>query len=301
MFYEEDCIFSGFPLNPCDQIRGDDGELNKLLDAQSTRFILFKDGLAGMDINDRTKPYYFNQSEILNYSISSKIFLGKDSGHAYFAAEFSSETEQPDQVEFLDLRIIARTACEQGFSNIPSLLARGKMLLDWHNRHQYCANCGVQTIIKKGGYVRNCKACETEHFPRVDPVVIMMVIYKDKCLLGRSPHFREGVYSALAGFMEPGETIEEAVRREVMEEAGIEIGNVHYIKSQPWPFPSSLMIGVIGEAFNDSLSLDDELEDALWVDKEMIIKTLKFGGNDQFRIPEKLAIARHLLEYWVYK
>lgn len=296
MFYENDCIFAGFPLDPCDHLRGNEVELNKLEHDNSTRFILFQDGKVFMDGD---APFYFNHQDIAKYSIAEKIFLGKDDDHAYFAVTAALDNKILDEDKFLDLRSIARDACAQGFLKTPSLLARGKMLLSWHIRHRFCANCGAMTICKKGGYVRYCNGCESEHFPRVDPVVIMMVIYKDKCLLGRGPHFRAGVYSALAGFMEPGETIEEATRREVMEEAGIKIGHVQYLKSQPWPFQSSLMIGVIAAALNDDIILDDELEDALWVGKDKIIQTIKNGGDDQFRIPEELAIARHLLEYWV--
>ena len=180
------------------------------------------------------------------------------------------------------------------------MLARGKMVLDWHDRNRFCANCGLQNESGRGGYIRHCTSCKKEYFPRIDPVVIMMIIWKDKCLLGRSAHFKPGVYSALAGFMEQGETIEEAVRREVLEESGIRVGHVDYVKSQPWPFPSTLMIGAIGEALNNHIDIDsDELEDAGWFDKNQIREVLKTGGNDKFRLPEKFAIARHLLDYWL--
>ncbi len=298
MFYQQSCIFAEFPLDPCDVLRGDIATLAKLKTETSTRFLFFKDGEAFMKRDDNDEPVYLNGNQAKIYLNGEEIFLGKDQHHAYFAVSGDST---PDIMgEFIDLRTIARNAANKGFSQIPSLLARGKMLLDWHNRHRYCSKCGALSNIIKGGYVRHCKQCDTEHFPRVDAVVIMMVIYKNKCLLGRSAGFLPGMYSALAGFMEPGETIEEAVRREVYEEAGIRVGDVEYIKSQPWPFPSSLMIGVIAKALDGQININnDELEDAKWFSKEEIKTVLRNGGDDEFRVPQKLAIARHLLEYYL--
>lgn len=296
MFYEQSCIFAEFPLDPCDALRGEDQVLLALKEDFNSRFIIYNEGEALMCDQDKSQPAFFSSDQLNGQLTGDQIFLGKDGGQAYFAVSCKPSNDLKGQ--FIDLRTIARDATEGGFSSVPSLLARGKMLLDWHKRHQFCANCGNKTNIIRGGYVRHCNACDTEHFPRVDPVVIMMVIYEDKCLMGRSPSFLPSMYSALAGFMEPGETIEEAVRREVLEEAGIKVGKVEYIKSQPWPFPSSLMIGVIAEALNDEINIDnDELEDAKWFNKEDIISVLEKGGDDDFRVPDKLAIARHLLEY----
>lgn len=297
MYFRESCIFAEFPLDPCDHKRKKITELERLMFAQSSRYLIFKNGEALMCQTSSDQPVYVTHSSFLEFATGEVIFLGENEERAYFA--FSVNDIDVDKLggEFHDLRSIGRSAANNGFSKIPSLLARGKMLLDWHERHQYCAACGAKSESRNGGYIRHCFNCETDHFPRVDPVVIMMVLYEDKCLLGRSPHFLPGMYSALAGFMEPGETIEEAVRREVYEEAGIKVGKVNYIKSQPWPFPSSLMIGVTCEALGDDIKIDPiELEDARWFDKEQIKKVLDNGGNDQFRVPEKLAIARHLLE-----
>lgn len=293
MLYEQSCIFAEFPLDPCDDIRGDSEQLMALLKDHTTRFLIYHDGNALMNREDPCKPLFMeNHDYDRNF-----IFLGKDGSQAYFAVEISQPAEF-EEGQFIDMRTIARETAAQGFSPMPSLIARGKMLLDWHTRHQYCANCGKESEIRRGGYVRRCPACENEHFPRVDPVVIMLIIKDGKCLMGRGPHFLPGMYSALAGFMEPGETIEEAVRREVLEEAGIKVGEVEYIKSQPWPFPSSLMIGVVAEALNDEINIDnDELEDAKWFSKEDIVTVLEKGGDDDFRVPDKLAIARHLLEH----
>ena len=293
MYFKEACIFSEFPLDPCDNLRANENEIEQLLDNSGTRFIAYRKGEPLMINGNCDKPNYVDRE----CCVGDFVFLGQDDGVAYFAGNFSND-EAPSGAEFMDMRSIARQVASDGFSKIPSLLARGKMILDWHDRHQFCANCGSKSEIQNGGYKRYCENCDTEHFPRVDPVVIMTIVYGEKCLLGRSPHFLPGMYSALAGFMEPGETIEEAVRREVWEEAGIRIGEVSYIKSQPWPFPSSLMIGVVCEALNDDINIDpNELEDAKWFKKDEIAHVLKTGGDDEFRVPEKLAIARHLLEY----
>ena len=293
MYIEKSCIFAEFPLDPCDSLRGNEKELSALKNGLSSKIVLFSNGDAVMKSVDDI--YYGEASDHENM-----IFLGKDENSSYFATAVSEKFKCPDDCEIIDLRTIARNAAENGFSSMPSLLARGKMLLDWHNRHEFCAKCGERSKMKRGGYERHCKACETDHFPRVDPVVIMMVVRGDKCLLGRSPHFLPGMYSALAGFMEPGETIEEACRREVLEEAGIKVGAVHYIKSQPWPFPSTLMMGVIGEAETEEISIEqDELEDARWFTKDQIRAVMKSGGDETFQVPHELAIARHILDHWM--
>ena len=302
MFHNEPCIFGGYPLDPCDELRGNDVALEKLLKSDNTRFIIYHNGTPLMDVSSGLEIFYLSSVQIEQISTVQTVFLGQDESHAYFAVQLNEKFPETEDRKYIDLRSIGRQVSNREFSGMPSLLARGKMILGWHDRHKFCSNCGKKSISIKGGYVRHCDACDSEHFPRVDPVVIMMVVRGDKCLLGRSPHFMPGMYSALAGFMEPGETIEEAVRREVLEEAGIKIGHVQYIKSQPWPFPSSLMIGAICEALNDEINIaNDELEDAKWFDKDTIKQVLKNGGEDNFRVPEKLAIARHLLEYQLFE
>ncbi|WP_230532689.1 NAD(+) diphosphatase [Microvirga roseola] len=179
------------------------------------------------------------------------------------------------------------------------ILAMAKSMLDWHARHRFCANCGAATQAGQAGFRRDCANCGAQHFPRTDPVVIMLIAHGDRCLMGRQARFPEKMYSCLAGFLEPGETVEAAVRRETFEEAGIRVGAVRYLASQPWPFPSSLMIGCIGEALTDEIAFDgEELEDARWFTKEDVRLMLE-GAHETFQAPARIAIANHLLREWV--
>jgi NAD+ diphosphatase len=180
------------------------------------------------------------------------------------------------------------------------LFAAALSLANWHRRHGFCANCGSATEPNRGGWSRRCGACGATHFPRVDPVVIMLAEHKGRLLLGRQPDYPPGRYSALAGFVEPGETIEAAVAREIKEEAGIDIGPVRYIASQPWPFPSSLMIGAHAMALSDSLTIDhDELDDARWFTRTEVAAAMAGEERAPFLAPPRFAIARTLLERWL--
>nr|WP_298929038.1 NAD(+) diphosphatase [uncultured Erythrobacter sp.] len=184
-----------------------------------------------------------------------------------------------------------------------------RSLVDWHARHQFCAKCGSRTHLAKGGWQRDCKpeaegGCGAQHFPRTDPVTIMLVEHEDKLLLGRQPRFPPKIYSALAGFVEPGETIEEAVAREVWEEAGVKARDVTYIASQPWPFPSQLMIGCHSFTDDPEITLDEtELDDARWFTREELEDARRAGpgGNEHLIFPQKYAIAHHLLTWWLDK
>jgi len=179
------------------------------------------------------------------------------------------------------------------------ILAMAKSILDWHNRHRFCANCGAPTQSAQAGFRRDCAACGAQHFPRTDPVVIMLITHGDRCLMGRQPRFAEKMYSCLAGFLEPGETIEDAVRRETFEEAGIRVGAIRYLASQPWPFPSNIMIGCLGEALTEEIDFDrEELEDARWFTKDDVRRMLE-GTHDDFAAPSPIAIANYLLREWV--
>lgn len=242
-----------------------------------------------------------------------EVFLGLDDGVAFYARDlsaweprevpaslgaFSDPTEQvhPDLPgAFAELR--ARMT--QLSPRQAELAATAKALLGWHATHRFCARCGEATQPAEAGWQRRCPACGAHHFPRTDPVVIMLVTHGNAVLLGRSPGWPEGMHSLLAGFVEPGETLEAAVRREVMEEAGVAVGEVSYLASQPWPFPSSLMVGCRGEALGREITLDPaELEGARWLTREEAVDV--FTGARSDVLPARPgAIARFLIEAWL--
>jgi len=265
----------------------------------------------GLDIN------YFTKTELPENSFdadgvwkSNWAFLGTDDENKpIVAVEMSDQTSSvldkwyEQQIKAVDLR-----SCAMQFSvddqNLgrAAVLGAGKSLLDWHFRHSFCAECGSKTKLTKAGYQRVCigDECKAEHFPRTDPVVIMLVIYGDMCLLGRSPNFTQGSYSALAGFMEQGETIEEAVKREVMEEVALNVDGVEYVLSQPWPFPSSLMIGCTAIAKDKNFKIDgNEIESAKWFTKKEVLAGLSRAEELDYSLPPKLAIAHDLLQNWL--
>lgn len=179
------------------------------------------------------------------------------------------------------------------------LAATAKAVLHWHVSHRFCARCGAQSEMRQAGWQRGCPSCGAQHFPRTDPVVIMLITHGNSVLMGRSPGWPEGMYSLLAGFVEPGETIEAAVRREVFEEAGIRVGDVEYLASQPWAFPASLMFGCRGVALNREIEIDPvEIEDAIWVSREEVMQA--FGEAHPRLLPaRKGAIAHFLLRNWL--
>jgi NAD+ diphosphatase len=230
------------------------------------------------------------------------IFLGLNEGAARFAvslepAAFEVVKSDPE-FTVTDLRSIAVRGLIEA-RHLPAL-AEGKALINWHVRHRFCPNCGQPTRAVEAGWRRDCAVCKTQHFPRTDPVVIMLAVAGEQCLLGRSHRFASGMWSCLAGFVEPGETIEEAVRRETREEAGIICGRVSYFASQPWPFPSSLMIGCHAEALSKDILVDrHELADARWFSREDAALMLAHQHPDGFTAPASIAIAYHIIRAWV--
>lgn len=201
------------------------------------------------------------------------------------------------EVRFADLRQLAgRLDRQEG-----AMLALARAMAFWHSRHRFCGVCGAPTRSEEAGYMRRCTdpACKTMHFPRTDPAVIMLVTDGDRALLGRNKNFPlPGMYSTLAGFVEPGEALEDAVAREVKEETGIEVSAVHYHSSQPWPFPANIMLGFYADAVTTAVSLDDgELADARWFEREWL---LSHEDDDEFRLPRLDSIARRLIEDWLH-
>jgi NAD+ diphosphatase len=230
------------------------------------------------------------------------VFLGLLDGAGRFGIGLDpalAETlKSKEQFVVTDLRSIA----VQGLvaqDHLPPL-AEAKALLHWHARHRFCANCGAATRAVDGGWRRECPSCRTQHFPRTDPVVIMLAIDGERCLLGRQSRFVPGMWSCLAGFVEPGETVEEAVRRETREEAGILCGRVRYFATQPWPFPMSLMIGCHAQAVSSDLVIDrSELENARWFEREEVALMLLRRHPERFGTPPPVAIAYHIIRAWV--
>ena len=181
-----------------------------------------------------------------------------------------------------------------------ALYGGARSLIDWHARHRFCANCGATTKVAKGGWQRNCDACNAQHFPRTDPVTIMLAEHEGRLMLGRGKGWPEGRFSALAGFVEPGETIEEAVAREVFEESGVRVRDVSYIASQPWPFPSQLMIGCHSHADDDALVIDyTEMAEIIWFTRDEVASSI--AGNGPFHAPPPHAIAHTLIKWWLEK
>jgi len=220
------------------------------------------------------------------------VLLGLGDGVPYFAA-FSAAGAAPSRRSTRLMGLLDQFAPGEA-----ATYAAARSVLDWHARHRFCANCGTMTGMFRAGWGRICTNCHAEHFPRVDPVVIMIAEHDGRALLGRQPAFPPERYSALAGFLEPGESIEEAVAREIAEEAGVRVRDVRYIASQPWPFPSSLMIACVGCAEDDRITLDtNELEDAMWVSREEVRRVLA-GEPGAFLPPPPYAIANTLLRAW---
>jgi NAD+ diphosphatase len=223
------------------------------------------------------------------------VFLGADEDIAYFALDVSNPGDFAAAGEFRDLRSASIVLRHKDLA----ILSQAKGMLEWHARNGFCARCGAKTDIADAGTKRVCPLCGTEHFPRTDPAVIMLATHHERCLLARNVNWTEDFYSCLAGFMEPGESVEEAVRRELHEEAGVVAGSVRYFASQPWPFPAALMIGCYAEAESEDLQLDPgEIADAIWLTRSEA-RALLDGHIEGRRGPIKSAIAWHLIDEWV--
>lgn len=242
-----------------------------------------------------------SETSDLDIDLDEAVLLGFDAGETPVLAAHSGleKDHLPEHIKAVDLRSVYMQDLLP--AHRLGAVAQGSALVSWNRTHRFCSRCGAPSAITDGGYKRICTQCGTMHFPRTDPVVIMMTIAPDgqRCLLGRSPHFREGMYSCLAGFVEPGETIENAVRRETEEEAGIRVGKVAYYASQPWPFPHTLMIGCHAVAETTEIRIDEELEDCRWFTRDEARRMLSGTHPDGLATPPPGAIAALLIRAWV--
>ncbi|NWG93047.1 MAG: NAD(+) diphosphatase [Parvularculaceae bacterium] len=228
------------------------------------------------------------------------VFLGLKGPRAYFAID-ASGAPGPGQAPFADLGAYTplREAAGALSGEDIAVIGAARWLIDWHRRHAHCAHCGAKTEMKDGGARRLCQQCGTEHFPRTDPVAIVLAVHDDACLLARGPRFPPGFLSALAGFVEACETPEACAVRELKEEAGVALTNVRYQFSQPWPFPSSLMMGFIADAKDKELKLDEkEIVEARWMSRDEIRRLLAGERREDVRLPPRFTIARRLIERW---
>ncbi len=229
------------------------------------------------------------------------VFLGVRGGIAYFAVD-ASKAPSPTDAPFADIGVYTplREAASLLSGDEIAMIGEARWLIDWHRRHLHCAVCGAKTETSDGGAKRLCPQCAAEHFPRSDPVAIVLAVHEDSCLLARSPNFPPGFLSALAGFVEACETPEACAVRELREEAGVTLTDLRYQFSQPWPFPSSLMMGFIADAKDKALKLDEkEIVEARWLSRAEIGRLLAGERRDDVRLPPRFTIARRLIERWI--
>lgn len=309
----ETVTFGGSGLDRAAQLRSRPDALDRLAADARAGLALFWRGRPLLGQGDRLAWLPMDHPE--RASAGPLLFLGLDEGAPRFAADLSgwepqdlpetpvalldrSRQEHPDLPEdtaFVELRAVMAALSPRD----AELAATGKALLGWHADHAFCARCGTRSEMAEGGWQRHCPNCGAHHFPRADPVVIMLITHGNEVLMGRSPGWPEGMYSLLAGYVEPGETVEAAVRRETFEEAGIRVGRVGYLASQPWPYPSSLMIGCCGEALSHDITIDPvEIEDAIWVTREEMARAIA-GGHPTLAPARKGSIAQFLLKHWL--
>lgn len=290
--------FAGNPLHRASNERRDDSWVGDLLQAESSRFLPFHKLSPLTQASDsRTLLWLDAATRAKLDPAANTIMLGTQDGIAHFAIDLEEdpiETLALEGAEFSETRGVALDLppTEAG------IIAHARALLDWHRRHSFCPKCGGTTQSRRAGAMRKCDSCGAEHFPRTDPVAIMVVWRGDKCLLGRRPGRPPGNFSTLAGFIEQGETIEEAVRREVFEEVGVRIDDVSYVTSQPWPFPSNLMIGCLAHATSHEYAIDDEeIAEARWFTRDEVQAAIR-GEEGDLVIPNYVAIAHHILKAW---
>jgi NAD+ diphosphatase len=295
--------YSGSQLERAAGKRNDEAALAALAESNWAGYYLVGGESVVLKANGQKLDPLFSVAEAKAFGRTREtVFLGLLNEEPRFGAGLDADAIEPlkarNDLKLIDLRSIAVQGVVAA-EHLPPL-AEAKAILGWHARHRFCPNCGAPTVLVQGGWRRDCPKCKAEHFPRTDPVVIMLAISGERCVLGRSPRFPPTMWSCLAGFAEPGESIEEAVRREVHEEVGLTCAQVKYFASQPWPFPSSLMIGCHAQALTETIVIDkSEIEDARWFDREELKLMLARGHPQGFTTPPPIAIAHHLVRDFV--
>ncbi|WP_421792840.1 NAD(+) diphosphatase [Hyphobacterium sp.] len=286
--------FCGSDLDRLEDLRRDEDALARLELHPDALAILFQKANPALS-DSRLFRLSFAAANALPQS-GPPMLLGLEGEAPLYAIDLALDAAPPEGAKITDTRMAAM----QLSINETGILAQARALIEWRRKHRFCSNCGAETIQIEAGRKRSCPACGTEHFPRVDPVVIMLAVKDDWCLLGRQEGWPPRMWSALAGFMEPGETIAQGAAREVIEESGIQCNpaTAEIIDNQPWPFASSLMIGLILEAVTVDIQVDKhEIEDARWFSKDEV-RAMISGTHPEADIPPKIAIARRLLEVW---
>tara|TARA_Y100001960_G_scaffold109567_1_gene117461 strand:+ start:390 stop:1316 length:927 start_codon:yes stop_codon:yes gene_type:complete len=297
-------IFSGNPLNRGEIERRDENWITARSKDQTSRFLLVVGSKVIVRDLGQVELLWFDINDIEHLEFKyNPILLGLLNDIAHFVIDVPEKDSQISLYyeKFEGSKLYdARDVALELRSTDSGILAQSLAQLNWHRRNGFCSVCGQKTIVKRGGQKRECLSCSIEHFPRVDPVIIMVVSDGENCLLGQSQGRLASTnrYSALAGFVDQGETVEEAVGREVMEEAGIKVKNVRYYSSQPWPFPSTLMIGCHAEAETTEINMDpEEMTDVKWVDRSEVLLALE-GKSETLNLPGPVAIAHNLLKSW---
>ena len=292
--YRGQIAFAGSPLDRADNIRADRDALGALMNWKA-KFLLLDQMMPLLDDAGRLSWGTLADAP----EDAELVFLGIDRSEGGEKACFAAVPAEGDAAPRMANPRLWALMADLDPGDL-ALYGGARSLIDWHARHKHCAQCGAPTKIAKGGWQRNCDNCGAQHFPRTDPVTIMLAEYEGKLMLGRGKGWPEGRFSALAGFVEPGETIEEAVAREVFEEAGVRVRDVEYVASQPWPFPSQLMIACHSYADDDALTIDEtEMAEVNWFAREDVASAL--NGEGPFHAPPPHAIAHNLMQWWLEK
>lgn len=286
--------FSGSLFDRADPLRGDAEALSALLQHPQARLLQ----LQGFDpaLTSEGALVWHGLQGLTEADTAALILLGLLEGVPHFVALQQHSAEAPLYRTPRTMEVLSLLGPQD-----MATYGTARSLIDWHGRHRFCGKCGAATLLQRAGWGRRCVACGSEHFPRVDPVVIMLAEHGDRALLGRQASWPAGRYSALAGFLEPGETVEEAVARELFEEAGVCASRVRYVTSQAWPFPAQLMLACIAEVIDDTLNIaTDELEDAIWLSRAEVRAALAGDPAARFLLPPVYAVAHSLLQHWAW-